>query len=406
MWAYAAAMSDLWNHLLDAGAGGFAFGPALADGTQLSIAHDFGAYEQEYAAIRRHVGLMHLPQRGVIEMTGDDRVEFLHRMVTQDMRTMKPGEARRALLLDAKGHITADLCVRHDEARTLLELDRFDIAATMKELESKLFSEDVTMHDRSAEWDVIVLIGPASLSLWREAMGAESSPLPADRAWSLSRWNGSSFEVMRWDAWGVPALSVRVPASVSGAWWRHVLSAGGYEWGDDDVATMTSEQASAMAARRRDSLRARPVGWSAYNTARVESGSVMYHIDFGPDCLPAEAGVVEESVSFTKGCYTGQEAVARMKSLGHPKRLLVGLRVDGEALPMSGASVFEVDAAGGVGKEIGAVTSSTASPLRGGRAVAIAMVRWGRHAASTRVLIASEQEHVPAEVTRLESLVS
>jgi folate-binding protein YgfZ len=102
---------------------------------------------------------------------------------------------------------------------------------------------------------------------------------------------------------------------------------------------------------------------------------------------PAEAGIVERTVSFTKGCYLGQEIVARMQNLGHPKRVLAGLRMNDERMPTAGAQVMEAGEAGGV---IGAVTSSTISPMLGNIAIAFAVMKWGRHRPGEAVLVPAE----------------
>jgi folate-binding protein YgfZ len=402
-WDYAEGMSGLPEAMETAGAEWMPFGPPFADGTQIRVATDFGGYELEYAALRRYVGVMGLTQRGVIDISGEDRIDFLHRLVTQDIRAMQPGQASRALMLDAKGRVQADLIVTHGQSTTRLELDRFDIAATLEDLNGKLFAEDVTIADRSAELDLIALLGPASLSLWQEAAGTNAPE--RDRVWTSVEHGGAKLSVLRWDQCGVPGLRIEVPAEKSSGWWEHLLTCAGYEPQAEDPGLLDTPQAAALAERRRRGLRGRPVGWSAYNTARVESGEPVYHIDFGPDCLPAEAGLLEETVSFTKGCYTGQEAVARMKSLGHPKRLLVGLLVEGEVVPVAGTQLFEPDAESRPGREIGVITSSAPSPLRGGAPVAVAMVRWGRHAPQTPVLLAAEGQWVAGRVVYRESLL-
>ncbi|MBL8765625.1 MAG: hypothetical protein JNM07_15400, partial [Phycisphaerae bacterium] len=111
--------------------------------------------------------------------------------------------------------------------------------------------------------------------------------------------------------------------------------------------------------------RMRPAGWHAYNIARIEAGTPLFNIDFGPNSLPAETGVLDDRVSFTKGCYLGQEVVARMKSLGHPKQTLVGLRLypteaqqgsGRECQPGAGAVIAR--SAQGEADPIGAVTIS------------------------------------------------
>src|SRR5205807_8530340 len=102
----------------------------------------------------------------------------------------------------------------------------------------------------------------------------------------------------------------------------------------------------------------RPIGWAAFNAARIEAGRPIFGIDFDESVLPAETGQFNRAVSVTKGCYLGQEIVARMHARQQVARQLAGIRMDSDALPIAGAKIFD-DAS----NEIGGVTSSTLSPV-------------------------------------------
>ncbi|MEM8781532.1 MAG: glycine cleavage T C-terminal barrel domain-containing protein [Planctomycetota bacterium] len=388
-----------------AGADWMSFGPAVrenAGGTEVQVeaAEDFGQFEAEYAAIRRNVGVMHLPWRRVIPVTGRDVSTFLHALLTQDVKSTAGGGTRPALLLDAKGHVLADLLVHRGDAETWLDLDVFDALAVREALEAKLFAEDV----RFGQTDRVcfAVLGPACFALIEALRVEEAEPghpplteTGVHQVVSLGvadEGPALAASVFRHDDAGVPGLRVWVPGEHAAAAYAALLDAAGF------LSQDPTEAPEAFAARRRESLRGRPVGWSAYNTARIEAGTPLFHVDFGPTNLPAEAGLVETHVSFTKGCYPGQEAVARMKNLGHPKKLLVSLEVGSEGVPVAGTEVFDAEDPGRV---VGAVTSSAASPLRGQKALAIAMVRWGKHEAGTAVRVAAGGSLVEARVAPL-----
>src|SRR5687768_6394120 len=108
-------------------------------GDQATIVAQCDLAELEYAAIRKSVGLMDGSHRGLLRLTGKDRLDFLHRLLTQDCKSMKPGDVRRAFILDAKGRIIADLLVVHDEAHTLIDTDIHQAGAVAAELEKLLF---------------------------------------------------------------------------------------------------------------------------------------------------------------------------------------------------------------------------------------------------------------------------
>ena len=399
-------------HDLEAQAGAefIAYGPG--DGA-VEVADGFGRYEAEYAAIRRHVGIMHRPQRAVLAFTGADRQDFLHRMLTQDINALKGGSTVRAFQLNVKGRILADLIVHHGDEDTWLEMDRFDLPEVRELFDRYLFADDVVMQDLTDQRTALALHGPASIELLQALSEEDATPV-ADMPGTHHVLTFASVKVTvyRRDACGVPGFGLWVPSDKASEVYRALLGAAGYEAEAPDPSA-DPDAAAAFAERRRSSLRGRPVGWSAFNTARIEAGSPIFHIDFGHDSLPAETALLDQAVSFTKGCYLGQEIVARMHSLGHPRRVLVGLRVDADELPVAGTQVLEPtnpDSADGpdaltpTQDVIGGVTSSSVSPLLGRRPVVFAVLKWGRHTPGTRVLIPAEQGCVSAVVQGLNFL--
>lgn len=393
---------DMQSHLEQLGAELIGYGPADA---AVPLAESFGAFEAEYAAIRRHVGVLHLPQTGVLKLTGQDVKPFLHNMLSQDINAMTGGQTQRSFLLDAEGHVLADAYIHYGDASTWLELDRFDIASTIKLLDSRLFAEDVTLENIADQKTAFALLGPAAAQLLAKVAEHTVDTMTTDDIVAMPdtthvvRIGDALVSVCRRDLGQTLGLRLFAPSDEAESIHQQLIDAAGYE--------ADSEIDADFAERRRDSLRGRPVGWSAYNTARIESGQAIYHIDFGPDSLPAEAGedAFNHAVSLTKGCWLGQEAVARMHNLSHPKRLLVGLKLPADALPVAGSQVFEHDedkrAKAPRGGQVGGITSSTLSPLLGRAGLAFAVMKWGRHKPGTLVAVAVEGEMVQAEVSGL-----
>lgn len=381
-------MSDRLETL---GAATIPFGPGEHG---IEVAQDFGEYPAEYAAIRKHVGVLHLPQRAILRLTGKDVKDFLHRLVTQDINTMAGGTTRRSFQLNEKGRILADLLVHHGDVSggdTWLETDVFDIAGLRATLDKRLFSEDVLIEDWTGRYTCFAILGPASGALLA-AVGDDPSHLNPGEHHVLTL-DGGPCTVYRWDDCGVLAFRVFVPAARAAALHEALLAAAGYE-------APPAPPDAEFAARRRASLRGRPIGWSAYNTARIEHRTPLFHIDFGYDSLPAETGLLDAAVSFTKGCYLGQEIVARMKSLGHPKRVTVGVDFESDALPVAGAQVVHPDDPQQV---IGGLTSSTPSPLRGNQAVGLAVMKWGFHLSGTKIACFAEGKLVRGGITSLDA---
>jgi folate-binding protein YgfZ len=141
----------------------------------------------------------------------------------------------------------------------------------------------------------------------------------------------------------------------------------------------------------------RPVGWAAFNTTRIEAGRAIFGIDFDDSILPHETGaVLGRAVSFTKGCYPGQEIVARMHARQQVARKIAGIRVDGDTLPIAGAKIFDAQ-----GNEIGGVTSSTISPVLSNAAIALALLKRPHFNVGATVHVPAEGEMRKATVVEL-----
>ena len=350
------------------------------------IVAGYGLLELEYAAFRRGAAVVERSCRGTVAVRGGDRIEFLNRMVTQELKGMAAGDVRAGFWLNRKGRIEADLVFAEvpaavdDDAFMLIDLDVHDAARTVTSLAAFLFNEDVHLADQTAAWGRLAVHGPEGAMLLSNAGADDASleALNADLRCVRTQLAGVPAVLVRRDQCGSPGVEVFVPASGLARVWDALVS-----------------QHDATAGGRR---RARPAGWHAYNIARIEAGTPLHHVDFGTDSLPHESGVIGERVSFRKGCYLGQEVVARMESLGKPKQRLVGLRIAEDALPVAGSPVFELGADGAPGNPVGSITSSTLSPMLGASSVAFAMVRTA-HAEPGTVL------GVPAEGVRATATV-
>jgi folate-binding protein YgfZ len=350
------------------------------------IVAGYGLLELEYAAFRRGAAVMDMAHRGTIAVRGADRVDFLNRMVTQELKDMAGGDVRAGFWLNRKGRIEADLLFVHvpdvdgTPSLTLVDVDIHDAARTVATLHSFLFAEDVQITDESALWGRLAVHGPEGAALLSNA-GVEDAALEIlnhDARCVSCTLGGAAAVLARRDQCGSPGVEIFLPREAMGRAWDALVS-------QHDVQEI---------GRRR----ARPAGWHAYNIARIEAGTPLHHVDFGPDNLPHETGILNARTSFKKGCYPGQEVVARMESLGKPKQRLVALRMTEDALPTSGSPVFERGADGEPGNPVGAVTSSTLAPMLGAASVAFAMVRTAHTEPGTVLLVPAEGGRATATV--------
>jgi len=379
----------------------------LADDTSTDapamLVQSFGHYEAEYAAIRKGVGIFHEPQRGILQLTGSDVRDFLHRLTTQNANAMTGGQSVRAFQLNVKGRIEADMIIHHGDMNTWLDADRCDLPALARLYDGRLFTEDVTIENHSDQRTAVALHGPAALDLLRAVSddGGDGAQRMFDMPGThhVIRLNDAHVTAYRHDACGVPGVRLWLPSEQATDVYKRLANAVGGLTPDVDA------DAAGGGAKR--AIRGRGIGWLAFNTARIEAGRPIYHVDFGPDTTPAETGpLFDEAVHLAKGCYLGQEIVARMHALGHPKRVLVGLAFDSDstdpALPVAGSPVYQPADDGSTPTDvIGGITSSTLSPMSGGRAIALAMMKWGRHTADTPVVAPADGRFVTGSVRKL-----
>lgn len=358
------------------------FGAGEAGAVTCEIPAAYGEVALEYGALRRAAGVIDQPQRTVLRVIGADRLDLLDRLLTQSIRTLTPGSLTQAFLVERTGRIVSDLLIVELGEDTWIDLLRADVEPVTAALDRFIFAEDVRVEDRSADVHRIALHGRYADRALASLTGGAAA-VPDDRHAARIVVAGTEVILFRNDSIGEPSFECIVPRDRAGAVWDALLAA---------------------PIPVRDRVRCpRPVGWFAWNVARVEAGTPLFRVDFGPTNVPHETGVVPSRVSFRKGCYPGQEIIARMESRGKSARLLTGVQFDGGAAPLAGAHVNTVsaDAAGGRGEDagtlaspIGVITSAVPAPARGLAPIGFAMVQSAHAAPGSRVVVHAEGEPI------------
>jgi len=355
------------------------YGPEDA---RTQLVETFGELDMEYAAIRKGCVLFDAPHLGTLRITGSERLAFLNNMITNKTDALEPGACTDSFWLNKKGRIDADLRLIERGEAMLVRLDRHLAQPTAAALSGYLFSEDCAIEDASGGTHWMSIHGPtAPATLDAACEGGLSAMGPG--ANMEATIGGVAVTIDRDDLTGEPGYWLCVPVGAAAEVHSAITDAG----------------------TRDEALRLRGSGWLAINTARIEAGRPMFNIDFGPDALPAESGIFPRRVSTTKGCYLGQEVVARMHARNIRKRGVVALRLDEERVtmdrqrvlqPVSGSHVFER------GKEgqtpIGVVTSSTISPMLGAIPACFAMVHEPHTAPGSALSVAAEGSYAPCVV--------
>jgi tRNA-modifying protein YgfZ len=285
-----------------------------------------------YDAARHRAALIDRSDRGRIVVSGADRASYLQGLLTNDIVALARGQGCYAAYLTAQGRMIADLNVYELGDIILLTMAGDVKDAVMAKLDQFIFGEDVQLGDVTGTFAQVAVIGPeAAGSVARIMSGVTADALGGlpEHGNVRAEWAGGAAIIVRVTDTGQPGfdLFVEQPRAPE---LKAALSA-------IDVAPVDAATAEAI---------------------RIESGVALFHRDMDEETLPLEAGIESRAISFTKGCYVGQEVVIRVLHRGHGRvaRKLVGLAFDGPQPPAPGATIRAGE------REIGEVTSSTLSP--------------------------------------------
>ncbi|HEY2587140.1 MAG TPA: glycine cleavage T C-terminal barrel domain-containing protein [Tepidisphaeraceae bacterium] len=349
---------------------------------QVQIVSTFGEPEAEYAAIRKAAALIDQPQRGVLELTGTDRLPFLNNLLTNQTwdkaskAGLAAGQGVYAFYLGRNGRIVTDMNVIERGDRTLLEMDARFVEPVRAAFDRYLFAEQTKMTDRVESLRQIAIHGPGALEVLRQATGGDVPELPVLGSTQV-RLHDVDAIVWRDDPAAVPGYHLLIETPALERVWTDLLG----------------QFAEAKELGRRQ---LRSAGWAAFNATRVEGGRPIFGIDFDDSVLPHETGQIARAVSFTKGCYLGQEIVARMQARGQFARQLVGIRMADDGLPIAGAAIYDDN-----DNQIGGVTSSTVSPVLSNVAIALGFVKKAFTPVGTVLTIPAEGQMRKGSVAEL-----
>lgn len=278
----------------------------------------------EYDALTTGCGYVRLDGWSVVTLTGEDRHTFLHNMCTNDIKKLSARQGCEAFFTDVKGKILAHTFVILDQDRTYLLTVPEQAESLITHLDRYIIREDVQLTDETENTNLVIVAGPSAEELLKQLAPDESRvpftefPLPGRNAYLF-------------------------------------------------LLNEQLEHSSAIAC-----------GFAAWNTIRIESGFPLYGIDFNHENLPQEVARNEQAISFTKGCYLGQETVARLDALGHVNKELVTVKFSGEEIPEPPIPLTYQD------KQVGAASSVAWSPALGAP-IGVAMVRREANTVGTKL---------------------
>jgi folate-binding protein YgfZ len=285
-----------------------------------------------YERARHRAALIDRSDRGRIVVRGADRASYLQGLFTNDIAALKAGQGCYSAYLTPQGRMIADMLVYELGDLILMTLCKDVKDTVLARLDQFVFTEDVTLGDVSDTFAQLSLVGPEAAAMLARAVGGiPEGDLASmiEHANMRASYDASPLIITRTTDAGEPGFDVCLDAAAAEAFKARLIEQG---------APLLDE--------------------SVAETLRIEGGVPRFHRDMDEETIPLEAGIESRAISFTKGCYVGQEVIIRVLHRGHGRvaRKLVGLRFEGERVPDHGVQVASGE------RGIGTITSSTWSP--------------------------------------------
>ncbi|HLG21872.1 MAG TPA: aminomethyltransferase family protein, partial [Candidatus Manganitrophaceae bacterium] len=296
-----------------------------------TLPEHYGDPLSEYRAVRERVGMADISYQGMFLITGRDRLPFLQNLVSNDLKLLTERKGVYATLLTHKGRVLSDIYLYPLPDALFMEVEGTIAENTRQHLMRFKLASQVKIE--RPPWGALLLSGPHARALLEKATGGPLPPLE-EKALFQKEIEGIPTTFVKRSITGEEDFRLYFPEEGLEKLWERLLSAGS-EYGIS------------------------PVGQAALETLRVEAGRPRYGTDIDEHIIPIEAGLEAEAISYTKGCYPGQEVIARIQTYGHVNKHLSGLILEGKTLPQKGDKVFQDE------KELGWITGATLSPFVG-----------------------------------------
>jgi aminomethyltransferase len=301
----------------------------------------YTSIDEEYWSVRKSVGIADLSHMGRLSIEGKDRVAFLNGLLSNDLSKAKENTGIHSVLLNSKGRVLADLYLHHETDRIVMDTGEEPSSQVKQILDQFIITEDVKIEDLNEKTVLLSVQGPESKQILKEMFKMNIEDLGPLQ----NRILGPSLIIAR-DRTGQGGYDILVPSDEAESVWQSFLLNGKHNL--------------------------LPVGTEALEILRLEAGLPKYGVDVDENTIVLEAGY-QDAISFTKGCYMGQEVVARATHIGRVNRRLAQFYVEGKEHLPSGAKILANEG------PVGLITSAAFSPGLG-KTVALGYV--GRDYAS------------------------
>lgn len=306
-------------------------GATFEDITGWEIPAHYGDVAAEHRAVRRTVGIADLSHRGKLRVTGEDRVKWLQSVISNDILPLQPGQGRYSSFLTHKGKMLTYFRLYMQTEAVMLE-DVGEIGDNTFQALRKflLYGTKAKLENCAESRGLLLISGPKALHVVQSAFGVDVTDLkPVD--FVTAQIGGHHALVLRTEETGEIDIEVLLPTDGLLAAWTSAMQAG-------------------------DKFGMRAIGSHAREALRLEAGLPKAGADLNEEIVPPEANLEEKAFSLNKGCYPGQEVVARMDTYGNVRRKLVGLVLKDSVVPSHGAKLYSGD------REVGWISSAVHSP--------------------------------------------
>jgi folate-binding protein YgfZ len=321
---------------------------------------------QEYSAVRDGgAGVIDLSSRGLLLVSGSEAVMFLNGLITNDVKTLAVNSWMPAVFPNVQGRLLAAVRIIHRDDGFLIDTESATLETVTKLLERFTLAGDFRLTDLTSQTAMLSVQGQKAAEVMRQAFGETAANVEHQKMFTAQLENDSNVSIIRATHTAEDGFDLFVNANEARNLLESLTKAG-----------------------------AQPVGPDALEMLRIEAGIPRYGIDMDETNVVTETNL-DDSVSFTKGCYIGQEIIARIKYRGHVAKKLTGLVFENNVVPERGAKILSSD-----DKEIGRITSVTFSP-RLSRTVALGYVKYDYLAPGTGVKVISSEQECPAAVAEL-----
>jgi len=369
----------------------------------MEVVEHYGDPLAEHAALREAVGVLDLSFRSRLCLTGADRQKFLNGQVTNNVKDLKVGEGCYAALVSAKGKLQSDLNIYVLENEILLDFEPGYSAAVAERLEKYVIADDVNVVDVAPDYGLLSIQGPkaaeALTAILIRAPDLQPTPDPS-REGNWPMVGGTPISSSGEGAFAPlptrPMNLVSVKSTILGELYWVNLPRLGTSGFDLFVPTASLGAVTEKLLHAGKAVGGRACGWQALETARIEAGIPRFGVDMDETNLAPEAAIEARAISYSKGCYIGQEVIARIRTYGQVAKSLHGLRFadSTKVLPKLGDKLYLGE------KEIGYITSATASPALKSN-IGLAYVRREHKEIGTELVVRTVSADLPARIVPL-----